>query len=201
MNKLPSLISGTAVTVALFLALVLVLAGISIQQRGVAATTLWSAPASQGVATNIRAGFAQQRELAAATHAAPAAQAQQQFPAARTQQGASAKPALANDAEAERRAGVGAVASEAQTRQQAGAESRAVKKYRVAPAAEAKLSRVQIDALLRRKIKYVFVLYQENRSFDSYFGTFPGADGIFSHAAKDTPGFYQPLTNIDGSAG
>src|SRR5487761_97445 len=83
--------------------------------------------------------------------------------------------------------------------QQAGAESRAVEKYRVA--AEAKLSRAQIDALLRRKIKYVFVLYQENRSFDSYFGTFPGAEGIFSHAAKDTPGFYQPLTNIDGPAG
>src|SRR5487761_404109 len=83
--------------------------------------------------------------------------------------------------------------------QQAGAESRAVEKYRVA--AEAKLSRAQIDALLRRKIKYVFVLYQENRSFDSYFGTFPGAEGIFSHAAKDTPGFYQPLTNTDGTAG
>ena len=28
------------------------------------------------------------------------------------------------------------------------------------------------------KIKHVVVLMQENRSFDSYFGTFPGADGI-----------------------
>ncbi len=28
------------------------------------------------------------------------------------------------------------------------------------------------------KIKHVIVLMQENRSFDSYFGTFPGADGI-----------------------
>ncbi|HKR71009.1 MAG TPA: alkaline phosphatase family protein [Streptosporangiaceae bacterium] len=28
------------------------------------------------------------------------------------------------------------------------------------------------------KIKHVFVIMQENRSFDSYFGTFPGADGI-----------------------
>jgi phospholipase C len=29
-----------------------------------------------------------------------------------------------------------------------------------------------------RKIQHVVVILQENRSFDSYFGTFPGADGI-----------------------
>jgi len=29
-----------------------------------------------------------------------------------------------------------------------------------------------------QKIKHVVVIMQENRSFDSYFGTFPGADGI-----------------------
>src|SRR5271165_5828484 len=28
------------------------------------------------------------------------------------------------------------------------------------------------------KIKHVVVIQQENRSFDNYFGTFPGADGI-----------------------
>ncbi|HEY7282902.1 MAG TPA: alkaline phosphatase family protein [Actinomycetota bacterium] len=28
------------------------------------------------------------------------------------------------------------------------------------------------------KIKHIIILMQENRSFDSYFGTFPGADGI-----------------------
>ncbi len=28
------------------------------------------------------------------------------------------------------------------------------------------------------KIKHVVVILQENRSFDSYFGTYPGADGI-----------------------
>src|SRR5437870_8508621 len=28
------------------------------------------------------------------------------------------------------------------------------------------------------KIQHVIVILQENRSFDSYFGTFPGADGI-----------------------
>ncbi len=52
--------------------------------------------------------------------------------------------------------------------------------------------------LVRSKIKYVFVLYQENRSFDSYFGTFPGAAGIYSQAAAKTPGFTQPLLDIDG---
>ncbi|HEY5154663.1 MAG TPA: alkaline phosphatase family protein, partial [Acidimicrobiales bacterium] len=28
------------------------------------------------------------------------------------------------------------------------------------------------------KIDHIVVIMQENRSFDSYFGTFPGADGI-----------------------
>src|SRR5437764_1323046 len=28
------------------------------------------------------------------------------------------------------------------------------------------------------RIKHVVIIMQENRSFDSYFGTFPGADGI-----------------------
>jgi len=54
-------------------------------------------------------------------------------------------------------------------------------------------------ALLRQKIKYVFVLYQENRSFDSYFGTFPGANGIYSRPAAQTPGYYQAITNTDGT--
>ena len=29
-----------------------------------------------------------------------------------------------------------------------------------------------------RKIVHVVVIMQENRSFDSYFGSYPGADGI-----------------------
>ena len=32
--------------------------------------------------------------------------------------------------------------------------------------------------LAATKIKHVVVVMQENRSFDSYFGTYPGADGI-----------------------
>ncbi len=36
------------------------------------------------------------------------------------------------------------------------------------------------------KIKHVIVIMQENRSFDSYFGTFPGADGIPMQSGKPT---------------
>jgi phospholipase C len=56
-----------------------------------------------------------------------------------------------------------------------------------------------LAALLRARIKYVFVIYQENRSFDSYFGTFPGADGLYAHVPAQLPGFTQPLLNTDGS--
>ncbi len=37
-------------------------------------------------------------------------------------------------------------------------------------------SRTASDGI--HKIRHVIVIMQENRSFDSYFGTFPGADGI-----------------------
>ena len=62
-------------------------------------------------------------------------------------------------------------------------------------------SRSQILAALRQKVKYVFVLFQENRSFDSYFGTFPGADGLFSQPPSQTPGYSQPIENVDGTMG
>ena len=54
-------------------------------------------------------------------------------------------------------------------------------------------------ALVRAKIKYVFVIYQENRSFDSYFGTFPGAEGFFSHVPALPPSFEQPIRDLDGT--
>ena len=56
-------------------------------------------------------------------------------------------------------------------------------------------------SLIQQNIKYVFVIYQENRSFDSYFGTFPGANGLYSQAASATPGFVQPIVNTDGTTG
>jgi phospholipase C len=40
---------------------------------------------------------------------------------------------------------------------------------------------------LRRKVKYVFVIFHENESFDHYFGTFPGANGLFSAPPGETP--------------
>ncbi len=73
--------------------------------------------------------------------------------------------------------------------------------YVVPAAKEPRLATDALWRLLRQRVKYVFVIYQENRSFDSYFGTFPGADGLFSRPAKDTPGFGQPLINTDGTVG
>ncbi len=56
-------------------------------------------------------------------------------------------------------------------------------------------------ALLRQKVKYVFVLFQENRSFDFYFGTYPGANGLYSQSAASTPGVSQRIVNTDGTTG
>src|SRR5512147_1991292 len=41
-------------------------------------------------------------------------------------------------------------------------------------------------AAARSKIKHVVIIMQENRSFDTYFGTYPGADGIPSQNGKFT---------------
>jgi phospholipase C len=68
----------------------------------------------------------------------------------------------------------------------------------VKPAAEPALSKTQKLALLRSKIKYVFVLFQENRSFDQHFGTFPGAEGLFSGAGAKV-GFTQPIVDTNGA--
>ena len=42
----------------------------------------------------------------------------------------------------------------------------------------------QFVANLRKHIHHVFVIYQENRSFDSYFGSFPGADNLATAQAR-----------------
>jgi len=59
-------------------------------------------------------------------------------------------------------------------------------------------------AALRQKVKYVFVVFNENHSFDNEFGTFPGANGLFSDGtaprdAAHTPGFVEHYTAADGS--
>jgi phospholipase C len=57
-------------------------------------------------------------------------------------------------------------------------------------------ARQALIANLRAHIKHVFVIYQENRSFDSYFGTFPGADNLSTDEAR-AHGFkqYDPIGN------
>ena len=54
-------------------------------------------------------------------------------------------------------------------------------------AAPAPLTTAEKIALLRQKVKYVFVIFHENESFDHYFGTFPGANGLFSAPEGMTP--------------
>ncbi len=58
--------------------------------------------------------------------------------------------------------------------------------------------------MLRQKVKYAFVIFNENRSFDHEYGTFPGVNGIYSdgknpRSAADTPGFTQ--TYVDTNTG
>jgi phospholipase C len=44
-----------------------------------------------------------------------------------------------------------------------------------------------VDATGIHKIKHVIVVMQENRSFDQYFGTYPGADGIPANVCVPNP--------------
>jgi phospholipase C len=55
------------------------------------------------------------------------------------------------------------------------------------------------------KIQHVIVIMQENRSFDSYFGTYPGADGLPAHVCVPDPrhgGCIKPyVDHADSNAG
>jgi phospholipase C len=58
-------------------------------------------------------------------------------------------------------------------------------------------------AELKQKIKYVFVIFNENRSFDHEYGTLPGVNGLYSdgknpRAPADTPGFTQSYLDTNG---
>ena len=71
------------------------------------------------------------------------------------------------------------------------------------PAADPEISRERLTELLRQRIKYVVVIFNENHSFDNEFGSFPGANGIYSDGLKprpagDTPGFFQSYTDLNG---
>lgn len=65
------------------------------------------------------------------------------------------------------------------------------------------LSRDALIALLRKKVRYVFVIFNENHSFDNEFGTFPGANGLYSdglapRGPEKTPGFVQSYVDGEG---
>jgi|HubBroStandDraft_4_1064222.scaffolds.fasta_scaffold00015_82 phospholipase C len=58
-----------------------------------------------------------------------------------------------------------------------------------------------LQNLIRQRVRYVFVIYQENRSFDHYFGTFPGANGIYSpEAGAHGLAQYNPLAKRNTQA-
>ncbi len=84
--------------------------------------------------------------------------------------------------------------------------SAAVSAQIIDPATEPAITQAEKLRLIRDKIKYIFVLFQENRSFDFYFGSYPGADGIYAgpdgpYQYRQVPGFMQLLVNTDGSLG
>jgi phospholipase C len=84
--------------------------------------------------------------------------------------------------------------------------SAAVSAQIIDPASEPAITQAEKLRLIRSRIKYVFVLFQENRSFDFYFGSYPGADGIYAgpdgpYQYRQVPGFTQLLVNTDGTLG
>jgi phospholipase C len=75
-----------------------------------------------------------------------------------------------------------------------------VTQYFVSPSSAPQLSNAQMTQLIRNKIKYVFVIFNENQSFDHEYGTFPGVNGLYStgqapRSAANTPGFTQTYTD------
>ncbi len=62
-----------------------------------------------------------------------------------------------------------------------------------------------LTKLLQERIKYVFVIFNENHSFDNEYGTLPGVNGLYSDGQKPrspqrTPGFTQTYTDVNGAS-
>lgn len=79
----------------------------------------------------------------------------------------------------------------------------AVRPYFIDPTNDPVLPYAKMAALLRQKVKYVFVIFNENESFDHEYGTFPGVNGLYSDGRHSrspaaTPGFTQTYTDIIG---
>jgi phospholipase C len=80
----------------------------------------------------------------------------------------------------------------------------AIAPYVTDAATDAPLPMDQMAALLRAKVKYVFVIFNENHSFDNEYGTFPGVNGLYAdgnkpRGAADTPGFTETFTDLNGT--
>ncbi|MDF5727945.1 MAG: alkaline phosphatase family protein [Rhizonema sp. PD38] len=78
-----------------------------------------------------------------------------------------------------------------------------VARYINDPAKEPNLPPKVLAQLLRNRIKYVFVIFNENHSFDNEYGTFPGVNGLYSDGRKprspeQTPGFTQTYKDVNG---
>ncbi|MDF5711763.1 MAG: alkaline phosphatase family protein [Nostoc sp. S4] len=78
-----------------------------------------------------------------------------------------------------------------------------VARYLNDPSKEPKLPPKLLTRLLQERIKYVFVIFNENHSFDNEYGTLPGVNGLYSDGQKPrdprkTPGFTQTYTDTDG---
>jgi phospholipase C len=74
----------------------------------------------------------------------------------------------------------------------------------VQPVPDTMPDREALIRALRQKVRYVFVIFNENHSFDNEFGSFPGANGLFSDGTaprgpQQTPGFVQRYTAADGT--
>ena len=75
----------------------------------------------------------------------------------------------------------------------------------IRPVPDAMPDRDALVRALRQKVKYVFVIFNENHSFDNEFGSFPGANGLFSDGSAPrepgrTPGFIQSYVGAGGAA-
>ena len=58
--------------------------------------------------------------------------------------------------------------------------------HRVSAQAQITNSNQQLISELRQHVKHVFVIYQENHSFDEYFGTYPGGTILRPHKRDRT---------------
>lgn len=79
-----------------------------------------------------------------------------------------------------------------------------VARYLNDPSKEPQLSPKLLTRLLQERIKYVFVIFNENHSFDNEYGTLPGVNGLYSDGQKPrdpekTPGFTQTYTDANGT--